>query len=43
MMQYFTHEDLNPSERTLSLIRQIAYTYRVAKTAGAKGNVYCLN
>lgn len=27
-MKYFTPEDSEPSERTLSIIRQIAYTYR---------------
>ena len=42
-MKHFTPQDIKPSETTLSIIRQIAYTYRVAKTAGAKGNVYCLN
>ena len=40
MMQYFTHEDLNPSERTLSLIRQIAY--RPVEING-KMESYCLN
>ena len=42
MMQYFTHEDLNPSERTLNLIRQIAYTYRPVEING-KMESYCLN
>lgn len=41
-MKYFTQEDLNPSEKTLSIIRQIAYTYRVIKENGHK-KVYCLN
>ncbi len=41
-MQYFTLEEANPSETTLNIIRQIAYTYRVLKM---KGNTtpYCLN
>lgn len=42
-MKHFTPEDIKPSETTLNIIRQIAYTYRVAKSAGAKGKVYCLN
>lgn len=42
-MTYFTHERLNPSERTLELIKQIAYTYRVVKISGDKFVPYCLN
>lgn len=41
-MQYFTPEEVKPSERTLSLIRQIAYSYRVVNMNG-KDEVYCLN
>lgn len=41
-MKYFTQEDLNPSEKTLSIIRQIAYTYRVM-TMNGKTETYCLN
>ncbi len=41
-MQYFTHEDLNPSERTLNIIRQVAYSYRVLKMNGSIQQ-YCLN
>lgn len=37
-MQIFTHEEMTPSEKTLKLIRQIAYTYRVFN-----GQAYCLN
>lgn len=47
-MQIFTHEvfeevaslyeDMRPSEKTLLLIRQFAYTYRVKN-----GEPYCLN
>lgn len=33
-MKYFTHEEIGPSETTLSMIRQIAYTYRVMKGEG---------
>ena len=36
-MKYFT-----PSEKTLQIIRQIAYTYRVIKVNG-KNEVFCLN
>lgn len=31
-MPYFTPEELNPSEATLRLLKQLARTYRVAKT-----------
>ena len=41
-MEYFTPEELNPSEMTLRIIRQIAYTYRVMKMNG-KDVSYCLN
>lgn len=41
-MMYFTYEDLNPSEQTLNLIRQIAYTYRTVDING-KVESYCLN
>ena len=37
-MQIFTYEEMTPSERTIRLIKQIAYTYRVAKQ-----QAYCLN
>lgn len=41
-MKYFTPEDIKPSEQTLNIIRQIAYTYRVAKSTG-KVDTCCLN
>lgn len=41
-MKYFTPEDIKPSEQTLNIIRQIAYTYRVVKTTG-KVDACCLN
>ena len=41
-MQYFTLEETKPSETTLNIIRQIAYTYRVLKMDG-KTLPYCLN
>jgi hypothetical protein len=41
-MQYFTQEEMKPSEHVLNMIRQIAYTYRVAKHNG-RNEVYCLN
>ena len=37
-MQIFTHEEMNPSEQTLNLIKMIAYTYRVTNH-----QAYCLN
>jgi len=41
-MMHFTLEELSPSEKTLNLIRQIAYTYRVHRT-GSEATMYCLN
>lgn len=41
-MKHFTPEDLKPSERTLNIIRQIAYTYRVIRING-RNEAYCLN
>ena len=42
-MQYFTQEDMNPSERTLHIIRQIAYTYRPHHYADGQNVNMCLN
>lgn len=41
-MKHFTPSDLSPSEKTLSIIRQIAYTYRAVKINGSTKS-YCLN
>lgn len=41
-MNHFTQEELKPSEKTLNIIRQIAYTYRVIKNNGHK-EVCCVN
>ena len=41
-MGLFTQEELKPSEQTLNLIRQVAYTYRVVRM-GAKKEMFCLN
>ena len=41
-MQHFTQEELNPSQTTLNIIRQIAYTYRTVKSSGIACS-YCLN
>ncbi len=41
-MQHFTLEEVSPSEKTLNLIRQIAYTYRLLKRNGDH-QMYCLN
>jgi hypothetical protein len=40
-MQYFTQEDLKPSEKTLQLIRQVAYSYQLLQNGNQKD--YCLN
>lgn len=37
-MQIFTYEEMNPSEKTLRMIKQIAYTLRVNNK-----KAYCLN
>ncbi len=41
-MKYFTQEELKPSEKTLTLIRQIAYAYRLAK-ANNCSKPYCVS
>ena len=41
-MKYFTQKEAQPSENTLNIIRQIAYTYRVI-TVNGKKEVFCLN
>lgn len=41
-MTHFTLEEVNPSEYTLNLIRQIAHSYRVLKLNGRQ-EIYCLN
>ena len=33
-MEYFTSEELNPSETTLNIIRQSAYAYNALKYKG---------
>ena len=41
-MPHFTSEELKPSEKTLNLIKQIAYTYRTfVSNSGVQS--YCLN
>ena len=43
-MKLFTPDVMNqPSEKTLRLIKQIAYTSRVAKMANGASVTYCLN
>lgn len=42
MKHFFTSEEMRPSERTIQIIKQIAYTYRAMKMNG-KYEVYCLN
>lgn len=41
-MQYFTPEETRPSEQTLNIIRQIAYSCRSIKLNG-KYELYSLN
>lgn len=41
-MNYFTQEEPSPSRKTLNLVRQIAYTYRMIEVNGRK-EAYCLN
>ncbi len=41
-MQYFTQEELKPSEKTLQMIRQFAYSYRELYSEG-NHKAYCLN
>lgn len=42
MTNYFTHDDWKPSEHSLGLIRQFAYTYRTYKV-GDRYEAYCVN
>ena len=42
MIEIFTKEEMKPSEKTLNIIRQIAYNYRAMKVNG-KLETYCLN
>lgn len=37
-MKIFTQEEMTPSEKTLNIIKQIAYSYRYIKN-----QAYCLN
>lgn len=41
-MKYFTKEELQPSEKTLNFIRQIAYSYRLAQ-ANNRNEPYCVS
>lgn len=40
---HFTQEGMNPNERTLDVIKKIAYTYRVIKMADGTTVSFCLN
>lgn len=42
-MQYFTSKRLGPSERTINLIKQIAYTYNVVRMPDGSQSVLFLN
>ena len=41
-MDFFTQEDTKPSEKTLSLIRQVAHTFRI-KMRNSSLDLYCVN
>ena len=41
-MKYFTQKEAQPSEKTLKIIRQIAYTLE-GKTLIGKQEVFCFN
>ncbi len=41
-MKHFTSEDAQPSQRTIEIIKAIAYTYRVMNINGSM-QAYCLN
>ncbi len=42
MKHIFTSEEMKPSERTINIIKQIAYTYRAIKM-NRKYEAFCLN
>lgn len=42
MKHFFTSEEMRPSEKTINLIKQIAYSYRAIKLNG-RYEAYCLN
>ncbi len=42
-MKHFTQENCLPRMKTVQLIRQIAYTYRVIKMADGTTVPFCLN
>lgn len=41
-MTFYTPEELKPSEKTLNIIRQLAYTYR-AVAYNKNAYPYCVN
>lgn len=42
-MKYFTQDEFRPSESTIRLIKQIAYTYNAMKMTSGKAAALCLN
>lgn len=42
-MMIFTHEEMNPREKTLEMIRQIAHTYRTMRMSNGMSAAVCLN
>lgn len=43
MKKNFTQEEVQPSERVLDFIRQVAYTYRPMRHEGGMTIPFCLN
>ncbi len=41
-MVHFTHDEWSPSEKTIKLIKQIAYSCRSFRLDG-QSHLYCLN
>lgn len=39
-MKYFTPEEIQPSERTLNIIRQVAYSYRPVDKDGQLQSIF---
>lgn len=42
-MMYFTQETYAPSAKTISFIKQLAYSYRALKLTDGTRLPYCLN
>ncbi len=42
-MKHFTYESLNPSEKTLEIIKQIAHSCRSVKLKDGSRIMFCVN